>query len=101
MVRFMERHTRDLISAFGIQFTQTAIILQLCENECLERLIENMDEPHIGLHAIRLYNQHLLQVPNTHRISIPRDGLDVRYIVESLVRLTHKILRSSINDTYK
>jgi len=87
MVHFMERHTRDVISAFGIEFTQTAITLHISEDECLERLIENMDEPRIGIHAIRMYTHHLKQVPNTHRIAIPRDGLDVRYINESIIQM--------------
>jgi hypothetical protein len=92
LVKFMARHTRDLIRAFGIEYRHIPVILRVTRDECLERLISNMDGEEVGIHHIDLYQIHLNQVPNTFGIDIPQDGLYIRYICERVVDTIEKIL---------
>jgi hypothetical protein len=92
VVKFMARHTRDLIRAFDIEYKHVPVILHVTRDECLERLITNMDGEEVGIHHIQLYQVHLDAVPNTFRIAIPQDGLYIRYICERVVDSVEKIL---------
>jgi hypothetical protein len=92
MVRFMHRHTRDLIRAFHVSYTHIPIVLKVHQDECLERLITNMDGEEIGIHHIILYTQHLEKIPHTYTIDLPLNGIDIRYICERVVQVVQNIL---------
>jgi hypothetical protein len=92
VVKYMARHTRDLIRAFGIVYRHIPVILRVTRDECLERLIANMNGEEVGIHHIELYQSHLDAVPNTYHIDIPQDGLYIRYICERVVDSVEKIL---------
>jgi hypothetical protein len=92
VVKFMARHTRDLIRAFEMEYRHIPVILRVARDECLERLIANMDGEEVGIHHIQLYQSHLDAVPNTCCIDIPQDGLYIRYMCERVVDSVEKIL---------
>lgn len=92
VVRFLERHTRDLTRSMGLEYRHVSIVCRVSDDECLERLITNMDGREIGMHHIQMYTQHLMKIPNTYRIAIPYDGMDVKYICERLVDTVQSIL---------
>lgn len=85
VIAYLERHTRDLIDAFGIEYRHVPVVLHVHANECLERLITAMDGEEIGIHQIHQYTEHLRKVPGTHVITVPYDGMDIRYICECIV----------------
>jgi hypothetical protein len=92
VVRFLERHTRDLIRLMGLRYRHISIVCRVSSDECLERLITNMDGREIGIHHILMYTQHLMKIPNTYRITIPYDGMDIKYICERMVDMVQTIL---------
>jgi len=85
VVRFLERHTKSLIQAFGIQYRHFPVVLEIQEDECLERMITNMNGREIGIHHIKEYTKHLKKIPGTLLFTVPQDGLDIRYICERIV----------------
>lgn len=85
IVSYVERHTRDLIKAFNMEYRHIPVVLNVHTDECLERLITNMDGKELGTYKITQYRSHLLKIPRTYRIDIPTDGLDIRYICERIV----------------
>lgn len=93
VVQFLERHTRDLIRVMGIkEYQHVAVVLRVNPDECLERMISNMDGREVGIHHIHMYTSHLAKVPRTYRVSIPHDGLDVKYTCERIVGTIQSIL---------
>lgn len=85
IVRFMERHTKSLIEAFGIEYRHVSVVLEVQEDECLERMIMNMNGRETGIHHIKQYTQHLKKIPGTLLLTVPQDGLDIRFICEQIV----------------
>lgn len=85
VVRFMERHTKSLLRAFEIEYLHLPVVLEIHEDECLERLIRNMVGREIGIHHIKKYTEHLKKIPRTLIFTVPQDGLDIRYICETIV----------------
>lgn len=91
IVRYMHRHTRDLIRAFGVTYNHIPIVLRVHRDECLERIITGMDGDEIGIHHIDTYTAHLDKVPTAYHIELPLNGMDIPYICDRVVEAVEKI----------